>query len=187
MYSNKIDLEKVFKNFPVSYVAVRLSDYYPNYYTYSDIDIFCDDKQRFSDELNRRLLSLKENIYTRTIKNRIHVDYYPIGAPILDFKFDIFDDFYLYKKLQVISGLKKAVLHSSCILRNRNVRVPSKLYEGLFRLLEYYEYIDERPDKTKHLNFLLKNYKEKELLYISDLICNKRGVNIRRLLNVTCD
>ena len=134
-----------------------MSNVFPNYETYSDIDILCDDV----DDMKGHILSFLEGI--PRIKVRVdqrqeftHVDVYIEGKNRLDFKFDLISDFQkTYKKTFVDYSLSKDVIKNSTL--KNEVYVPSTPYEMVIRMLEYLEYKDHRPDKVKHLNFVNYN------------------------------
>ena len=156
-YSNMIDLVSCLSSYTGKYCVLKMSSAFPNYVTYSDLDILCDD----IEDMKRHILSFLEGVsgIKVSIDQRqefTHIDVYRNGESRLDFKFDLVDNLQkTYNKTPVVFNLSKDIIESS-VLKN-GVYVPSMPYEMVVRMLEYLEYKDHRPDKIKHLNFVNYN------------------------------
>lgn len=165
-YSNNIDLDRFFYNLQDEiYVVVKLSEDFPNYYPYSDIDIICYD----SDRIARKILTTA-NYYAEkgfTIKissdNRgiIKIDLYEKSCSKLDFRFDILSEVPKYEKTSIKDVFKYSIIENRISI-NRDFNnfqyklyVPDTVHDVIFRYLEYVEYYDIRPDKIKHLNYII--------------------------------
>lgn len=159
MYSNLINLGEFFEGVD-DYVVLRLSEDFPNYYDYSDIDILCKNRDNFLAHILRvgekyRKQGFQVKVYP-TKSGHIHVDFYPPGASKLNLSFDLLDCF-SYKKSSldhnaVLSSRKQKIQGGVTIL------VPDSVYELVTRFLEYYEYKDSRPDKIKHWRYIKKHH-----------------------------
>jgi hypothetical protein len=162
MYSNKIDLVEIFMGLPFDYCIIRIPEYFPNYYEHSDIDVLCRDSKALADYLQPKFR------HTRVfpIHNKWHVDVLlPNGN--LDLKFDLMDNFLFYTK----SGIKPEFtdyIFDNLIHKNHGISVPNIDCELALRYIEYNEYINVRPEKIKHYEYIKNNAisdNYKDLLY----------------------
>jgi len=162
-YSNKLDLNKFFyvlRKQP--YVIVKLGDF-PNYYTRSDIDIFCYNK----DDLVKRIIAVGKEyvkkgfeikVFERT-DSHVHLDFY--FKDKLDFRFDIHDALPPYKRVRIKKHyLYSIVENAKKVYKNYKKKkypifVPCKTDELLIRYIEYIEYYRQREDKINHLDYIL--------------------------------
>ena len=161
MYSNLINLEEFFINLDCNeeYCVIKIPEHFPNYFEFSDLDIFCRNRTCMVNYTNG-FLRQYNNIDVRTHHSKdgkhIHVDIYPNGQP-LDFRFDYINTLSVYKKNTINAGFEESVLNSREIFKK--VYVPSIPHEMVIRMLEYIEYKDKIPGKIKHLEYVKANYK----------------------------
>ncbi len=165
-YSNKINLEKFFSDIDLKYCVVKLSEDYPNYYTYSDIDIFCYDIVAFT----HKILDFAQpyiqkgwrvNVFDCT-KNHIQIDFFEEGAEKLDFRFDLYNSLPKYKKVNLKDGFFTMVMEFAQ-KNEKNVFVPSKIDECILRYVEYIENYDIRADKIKHVDYIMQKIPDKDI------------------------
>jgi hypothetical protein len=151
-YSNKIDLKSVFEHLGEErYVVCRLPEHFPNYMEYSDLDILCDDKNRIGSLVKDILSQYQGTTRVSSLPGRLHVDYFSSKTQ-LDIKFDLFDSFEIYNKTKVSKELKGLMLGKRTPYKG--TYVPPGAFELALRFVEYLEYIDQRPDKIKHLRYM---------------------------------
>jgi hypothetical protein len=158
-YSNKIDLEKFFSEIDLKYCVVKLSEDYPNYYAYSDIDIFCYDVVAFTHKILDFAKNYIENGWKVQVieccENHVQVDFYEEGADKLDFKFDLYNALPKYKKVILKEGLFTLIVEFAQ-KNEQNVFVPGKIEECILRYVEYIENYDIRADKIKHVDYIMQ-------------------------------
>jgi hypothetical protein len=163
-YSNLLDLDRFFYNVREQiYVAIKLGDF-PNYYKGSDIDIFCYHKEEFAKAIitvgNQYLeqgfevrVADKESLQT-------HVDFYLDGE--LEIRFDLYQALPHYKKIRIKEHYIFSVIENASIMSRvfegiqYPLYIPSIVDELLLRYIEYIEWYELRPDKIKHLNYILE-------------------------------
>jgi hypothetical protein len=166
MYSNKLNLKEFF--FAVQkteYVIIKMSKEFPNYYKRSDIDVFCNDVKEFSKcllEVGNKYLFQNFIIEVKNNEENVHtyIDFYIDGD--LDFRFD------LYSAMPpLLNTIKmKPYYFYSVTDRRRSflidfngekypIYIPSEIDELILRYLEYMEWYEKRPDKIKHLDYIL--------------------------------
>lgn len=165
-YSNRLDLDRFF--FAVRnniYVIVKLNEDFPNYYTGSDIDIFCYNK----DEVAKQILSVGNGYLdqgfeinvTDTSELHTFVDFYYSGE--LEFRFDLYQSLPKYQKIKIKEHYIFSVIENAVALYREfdgtryPLYVPSEVDELLLRYVEYIEWYELRPDKIKHLDYIVNN------------------------------
>ena len=124
-YSNKIDLISIFKDMP-DYIILRISDAFPNYYTYTDVDILCGDMDGCKKYLHS-ILELSENKISDT---QTHLDFFHDGK--LDIKFDLYgryiSDKYSNEALRSRVQVKRG---------NNYFFISTKYLDGISKCYEY--------------------------------------------------
>ena len=158
-YSNLLDLRVFFAGFD-DYAVLRLSDDFPNYADYSDIDILCRDRDRILQHIltigryyERRGFRIK---LTRTGAH-LFVDFFPPGAAQLNFRFDLFATL-SYDLIRIDPSFCRQLLdrRRTIVHNGVQVQVPAVEEDYAIRFMEFYEWKDRRPDKVKHWYFLAR-------------------------------
>jgi len=162
-FSTKLDLDRFF--FQVReqvYVIVKVGDF-PNYYRGSDIDVFCYNKNEFA-----KLILTVGNWYldqgfeikvTDKDESHTYVDFYLNGE--LEFRFDLYQSLPKYKRIRLKEHYIYSVIENASVLYREfdgvqyPIYVPSTVDELLLRYVEYIEWYEVRPDKVKHLDYIL--------------------------------
>jgi len=158
VYSNLINLNEYVNRCGENYCIVKRSDSFPNYKSYSDIDILCSNKERL---LESTLLFLSEYKHLTPKVNfldngcQIHIDVFNSNSDLLDLKFDIFDSVKIFKKNRVKEDFKDFCLKTK--IHDGISFIPSLNCEMIIRMLDYRENISLRKDKIKHLHFVQKH------------------------------
>lgn len=164
-FSNRLNLDRFF--FAVReqiYVVVKLWDDFPNYYRGSDIDVFCYDKNEFA----KMILSVGNWYVNRGFEIevinkgdlQVCLDFYFDGE--LEFRFDLRQSLPNYKRIQLKPHYIYSVIENARVLyREFNgqqypIYVPSPVDALLLRYVEYIEWYEARPDKIKHLDYVLE-------------------------------
>jgi len=166
VYSNFINLQSFFDGCKEEYCILKIPTCFPNYVSYSDLDILCINRDQIIEYTLNFLSGCRDVGVTVSYPEsgmHAHVDVYRgpyTPGKSLDFKFDFIDSFSLYKKNIVSECFAKLVLDNRVLVNG--VFVPSVPYEMVIRMLEYLEYFDKRPDKIKHLKWV-----ESQFLYPS--------------------
>jgi hypothetical protein len=167
MYSNLINPAEVIRSSSEKYALTKVQEIFPNYVTYTDLDILCEPSEKLVKDCQRYIEDVYR--YPTEVKvldggRRIHLDVKPRGYPRLDFKFDFITSLDVYSKCKVKSGLMTEALDNRICDEISCYRL-SQEHEMVIRMLEYLEYVEERPDKVKHLHYILdkKQYIESML------------------------
>jgi hypothetical protein len=181
---NQIDLCDFFIALQDSiYCIIKKDDHFPDYYIGSDIDIFCYDISSISKVIlnvgDKYLNQGCEIIIQETSLYKVQIDFYNKQHKKINFRFDLYQDFPSYKNINIRPGFfdcilenrKKEVVYSSNKKQKFNIFIPDLIDELIIRYLEYQEYYSLRPDKIKHINFILDQTKteEKRKLFFTKL------------------
>lgn len=158
-FSKLISLRDVLSGCWLQYCIVKKPASFPNYVSYSDLDIICENRESMCQFILSKLKH-REDIEVRVNRNDAegftHIDVHRPGFHRLDIKFDLVDSLHTgYKKTNVAESLTSKILENRIGLDG--FYFPSMVYEMVVRMLEYREYIQTRPDKIKHLNYVKEN------------------------------
>lgn len=147
-----------------TYCVIKLNDKIPQYSPGEDIDIFCYNP----DSLARKILEwgnafVTENKEIRVESNpschHIYIDF--VQEEKIHFRFDLHGALPRYKHLQIKSALFESILENSskverCLKKECCViKVPSDIDDLILRYIEFIEWYNVRPDKIKHLDYIL--------------------------------
>lgn len=169
-YSNKINLDDfLFALSDQIYCIIKISKDFPNYFQGNDIDIFCYNLPEFAQkilEVGQTYVQIGFEIKFKSGKQYQHsaIDFYL--NDILDFRFDLHQELPIYEKLSIKSGLFSSVIENAVPVERQykkqkyNIYVPSEVDDMLLRYLEYMEWYHARPDKLKHLDYIINNLKD---------------------------
>jgi len=167
----RLDLDRFFYDLrDMPYVVVRGGpESFPAYVKGADIDIFCYDKK----DVGRRILATGNESVTGGMEIRVtddrdtvhtHVDFVENGE--LDFRFDLYGRFPQYTKTCIKEHLLLSVIENARTVERKWKDRPYLFYQPsdiddlLLRYIEYVEYYEQRPDKVKHLDFILKSLED---------------------------
>lgn len=165
--SRRLDLAAFFSRVvDLPYVVVRgtpedLLHYHPG----SDIDIFCYDKPEFGRQVlafaNDYLdFGYEVHLEDSEVGDQTHIDLHRGGR--LEVRFDLYGELPPYRRSHVNPALFFSVIEQAEMLELEHdqeivtIQVPSRIDDLLLRYLEYIEYYEERPDKIKHLDYILE-------------------------------
>jgi len=159
-FSNLLALPDFFRGMP-AYVILKLSDSFPSYHDYSDIDILCADREAVLAHLRAvgeaygcRGFKLQEERHD----GHLHLDFYAPEGKRLNFRFDLLESLDAYRKLSVTPEFAAAILAGGVtkVQNDVEVHVPAIPHDLALRFLEFIEWKDERPDKVKHWEYIQK-------------------------------
>lgn len=137
-------------NLPTDYVIIRKPPNFPNYQIGTDIDILCSNLSSVIEYSKSYFKNLKVS-YTLRPSNHYHID---ILNPnnTLHLKLDFINSLSVYKKTNIPNIIFDKILNTK--VNTHGVYEPSSEYDLLLRYFEYKEFIQERPGKLKHLNYI---------------------------------
>ena len=155
-YSNRLNLDRFFfalRDQP--YAIAKLGDF-PNYYSGSDIDVFCYDVHKIA----RLILSVGnwyvdqgfEITVSTKGESQTYVDFWYDGE--LEFRFDLCQSLSNYKRIRLKEHYVYSVVENASVVHREfngaryPIYVPSTLDDLLLRYVEYIEWYETRPDKV---------------------------------------
>jgi len=162
-YSNKLDLNKLFSELECEkYVIIKLTDF-PNYYCGSDIDIFCYNIDEIAREIiyvGKQYLEDGFEIVAKDANaSHKYIDF--IFDNKIEFRFDLYGELPVYKKVCIQKKYFTHIIENSVPVTINSkygqykIYVPSKIDELILRYIEYNEWYEIRPDKIKHLDYIM--------------------------------
>jgi hypothetical protein len=161
----KLDLLKFFKIVEdESYCIIKSFEL--DYNQGSDIDIFCFDIQSFSKKIISIANEYLQYGYELKINNsrdlHWHIDI--VKDKKIEIRFDIYGTIPYYKNINVKECLFSSIVENRLVKEIDEVKIyfQSFIDEMIIRYLEYIEYYKLRPDKVKHLDFILREIKKDE-------------------------
>jgi hypothetical protein len=165
---NLLDLNNFFFNVrKIPYVIIKYDDNFPNYHKGQDIDIFCYNKSQFAQKIfetgNKYLNKGFEIKITDISTGHTQIDF--LFKNELHFRFDLHQELPQFKNIKIKKHYIYSVIENAVTLQHRYknkpyfIYVPSKTDDLLLRYIEYVEYYQLRPDKVKHLNYIVKTVK----------------------------
>lgn len=175
MDQNKLNLNEFFSELESEiYLVFKLNDIFPDYSYGSDIDILCHDANRVAKKILSAGNKYVENGYRVVVnandaRTSIQIDYFEKGSDKINFRFDLLQTLPSYKKVAMNPAYFYSVLENrklASIKRGKGtvkLYVPSDVDELVLRYIEYLEYFDVRPDKVKHLDYVVSKIEDKEL------------------------
>jgi len=146
------------------YCIVKIDPEFPNYKSGSDIDLFCYNAESVSKSI---LLTgnpyLKEGYEVKVTnhedRGQIYIDF--IIADKIEFRFDLYNQLPFYRNVLIKPALFESIIENRVARKTANdsdnyvIYVPSLIDEMLIRYIEYHEWYGKRPDKIKHVEFIL--------------------------------
>lgn len=175
-----IDLDEFF--FQISdeiYCIIKLDRKFPFYKSGDDIDIFCYDIISLSQKILKIGNKYVNNGYEIKITNspfylHIYVDFFLNDN--LEFRFDLYGVLPYYKNIRIKPALFSSIIENAIpqkrMFQNQeyNIFVPNEIDEMLIRYIEYIEWYNQRPDKIKHLDYILDNSDNNRRIRVFDKI-----------------
>lgn len=165
----EINLSEIFnaiKN--EEYCVIKLPTNFPECNIGSDLDFFCLNLENFSSIILSKLQKLiNDDLTIKVTKNELHIYIDLITNNSIYFRFDLYGSLPIYKKVQIKEAYFSSVIENSIyqyfIESKINIKVPSDIDEAILRYIEFNEWYSERPDKIKHINFIINKINNNEI------------------------
>jgi hypothetical protein len=151
------------------YCIVKKPENFPEYYKGSDLDIFCYDIQSITKKLIAVGTTFVSSDYEIKLTNnnyqQVYVDFVLSGS--IEFRFDLYSQLPDYKNVNITPALFESIIENRIKIKiDRNIYyfVPNKIDESIIRYLEYHEWYKQRPDKIKHIDYILSHLTQNEMI-----------------------
>lgn len=164
---NIISLKEIFDSMEYKlYCIIKLPDNFPDYGIGTDLDIFCYDIQDISEHILSHLHQYITNVITIQIhdhKKQIYIDV--IENEKIHFRFDLYAELPAYKNIQIKDAFFSSVIENSSIknIGGLKIKVPCEIDEAILRYIEYHEWYSQRPDKIKHIEYVMDKIENKKI------------------------
>lgn len=161
------------------YCVVKLSEGFPTYSPGDDIDIFCYEPDRIAKKIlewaNQHIKKdLEIKVISQAEYNHVTIDF--MDGRAIHLRFDIYGQLPLYKKVLIKPALFENIIdHSQPVCKkidniNFCVNIPDLIDDMLLRYIEFIEWYNIRPDKIKHLDYIMdKIDDEKKIRFLNKL------------------
>ncbi len=175
MDQSKLDLIKFFSELESEiYVVFKLSDKFPDYSIGSDIDILCHN----ANDIAKKILNVgnkylegnyKVVVNANDSRTSVQIDYYEKDSDQINFRFDLLQMLPAYKKVSINPAYFFSVLEDRKEVTIKQSKSSTKLYvpsdvdDLVLRYLEYLEYFEVRPEKVKHLEYIVDKIENSKL------------------------
>lgn len=159
----KIDFVRIFNALKFEdWCIVKINDAFPKIIIGSDIDIFCFDIDKVSSIILGILQEeISENLEIKIIqrKDQLYIDI--LNKKNILYRFDLYGKLPKYKNILIKPCYFSTVIENKILVENKNLKyyVPCELDECILRYIEYHEWFSERPDKLKHIDYILEKLK----------------------------
>ena len=178
--SKKINLDEFFFNVSDEiYCIIKLKKEFPDYSRGDDIDIFCYNSISFSKKILKTGNNYVNNGYEIKVASfsdydQSYIDFFYNDN--LEFRFDLYGTLPHYKNIKIRPALFSSIIENA-IPRKRtfedqeySIYVPNAIDEMVIRYIEYIEWYRQRPDKIKHLDYILNNSDDNVRITLLDKI-----------------
>lgn len=144
-----------------NYVLLKIWDDFPSFTPGSDIDLLVLDRFDASTLLQKYLRNFVDDNTTtiRVSESNCHIHIDILNDNSIFFRIDLFDDFNFFTKFSIQNALKTKIFltRQTIDINKQKIFIPSEEFDLLIRYFEYLEWFERRPDKIKHLDFILSN------------------------------
>ncbi len=154
-----VNLQRLFNSLTTeNYCLVKISKIFPLYNIGSDLDIYCINIKELTNQITQ---FLNENIIEEKLiivekkHNQTYIDLFIDEE--LNLRFDLYDALPEYRNILLKPCFFSSVIEKSVYLEieKTSIKVPCKAHDCMIRYLEYHEWFSERPDKIKHIEYIL--------------------------------
>ena len=155
---NIIEILKVLED---DYVLLKKWGDFPEYTPGSDMDLLVVDRQRASRSVQDYLIKKinGEETVLRVTEGESHTHIDICNGKNIILRVDLIDGFDFFTKFSVQDALKTKIFLTRVAQKidDLKVFVPSPEFDFFIRYLEYLEWFERRPDKIKHLDYILSH------------------------------
>jgi len=152
-----------------NYCVIKISEQFPQYSSGDDVDIFCYEPDKVAQKVliwgNQYTKNgLEIRIETQTEYRHVTVDF--LKGRQIEFRFDLHGQLPRYKKLLIKPALFESIIeHSQAVDYIYNgesftIRIPNIIDDMVLRYIEFIEWYNVRPDKVKHLDYIIERIDE---------------------------
>ncbi|MBN1585107.1 hypothetical protein JW899_01935 [Candidatus Uhrbacteria bacterium] len=148
------------------YVIVKFPGTFPDYLSGSDVDLYCLDMKATVNKLLSVSNRYVEHGYRVVVSTKedggVYIDFFAPENERIDFRFDLHQSLPNFERVHVRPAYFFSILENSISIQRDaqsgkyDLYLPSKLDDLVLRYIEYIEWYERRPDKIKHLDYILE-------------------------------
>lgn len=176
---SRLDLAKVFDTLrDCAYCIIKRDPVLPDYRPGSDVDMFCFDVNEVARVIVAALgrqLSNDAGLQVNREDKHCHLDVVSLADGELIFRFDLYGALPAYRMVRLRPALFESVMEGRRRLeigsgdRRCVIQVPTEVDEMLLRYVEYHEWYAQRPDKIKHMEYVMAGTLPKREQFLAKL------------------
>ena len=173
-----LDLASFFESInSENYCIIKISDSFPNYCPGEDVDIFAYDPMEISQKVldwGNKYVSDGLEIKLEMEPENFHATVDFIQGKKIYFRFDIYGQLPKYKKILISPALFERVIENSRFQnyksdkRTFKVKIPGQIDSMILRYIEFIEWYNIRPDKLRHLAYIIDQIDENKKVQFLD-------------------
>jgi len=157
------------------YCLVKPDDNLPDYREGADLDIFCYDMEKLSGIIvatGRKYLDEGLEIKISRMDGQMYVDFLREGSGDIVLRFDLYEKLPSYKNLLIKPAFFENILENRVFRRfdaDSGFYAPGKIDDCVLRYIEYVEWYGRRPDKIKHIDYIMNRCAEAKERFLEKL------------------
>lgn len=150
------------------YCIIKPDENLPEYKKGSDIDIFCYDSNNIVSKIlkfGNKYVNNDLQIHISNLDSQLYVDFFDKISNLIELRFDIYTSMPIYNNVLIKPAFFDVILENRItkkISNKYNIFIPNDIDNYILRYIEYQEWYGQRPDKIKHINFILNSCNESD-------------------------
>lgn len=150
------------------YCVIKPDEKLPLYAKGSDVDIFCYDSQKLIKKIfnvGNKYIEHGLEIHVSNFGSQYYVDFFNVDDNSIEFRFDIYIKLPNYSNVLIKPSFFEVVLENRVtkkIYDECYIFIPNNIDNCILRYIEYQEWYGVRPDKIKHIDYILNFCNEQD-------------------------
>ncbi len=166
----KFSILSLLNNLGDEYILLKKWDDFPAFLPGSDVDVLVIDRFAVSEKAQEYLhhILAGEEVFLRVGEGNKHIHLDLMNGNDILIRLDLIDSLDCFTRFSVQDAIKVKIFldRENISVDNQEVFVLSHEFDLLIRYFEYLEWFERRPDKMKHLDYILANSTQEQRLVL---------------------